>query len=497
MATSGTPASAVTVTPSDGGAGGAFSPSTVSLSGANPSATFTYTPASVGTATISTTNTGGLTNPAALSYAASVSAVTIPATGGAFRFSPGGWSCLGARACPSGFTAPSSLYVGSWFSVTWTAGASPTATLLLPTTSTTMKLGCYLNGAYTLTAAAGNITLTASKLLASATNTLKCWIASKTNNGASWNGGVNHVTVQALQVDGASSAGVAPAAKPWILHYGDSISVGLFSDAAVSSTGNYINAFPFQAGQALDAQGYDLANDAFTGSDFVVTGEGGIDPALYAITGASTFTNGTYSDSTSRWNKVDTGVSRLDANGRLSAYGGTGQEPAAIVFDLGGNAASLGTSPANQQASIYQAIRAMRAAAPSATIVFHLEWGLATFSAANPNTTYRTYAGYYAAAVAQYRADYPADTKVLFVDDGPAIGGVLYGNLGTYAYTDSQHLLVAGNAYVAPSWYKDVVGAIGGAAATVPAGFPRTLPPRLPLTKPCPATFSSWRPPAA
>ena len=53
--------SPVTVTPNDGGAGGTFTPSSVVLSNANPTATFTYTAAKGGTITIATTNNGGRT----------------------------------------------------------------------------------------------------------------------------------------------------------------------------------------------------------------------------------------------------------------------------------------------------------------------------------------------------------------------------------------------------------------------------------------------------
>jgi len=55
--------SPVTVTPNDGGEGGTFTPSSVVLSGANPTATFTYTAAQAGTITIATTDNGGLNNP--------------------------------------------------------------------------------------------------------------------------------------------------------------------------------------------------------------------------------------------------------------------------------------------------------------------------------------------------------------------------------------------------------------------------------------------------
>jgi hypothetical protein len=65
---SGALAGTVVVTPNDGGAGGTFTPASVGLTTAAPSATFTYTPASSGIKTISATNDRGLANPASLSY---------------------------------------------------------------------------------------------------------------------------------------------------------------------------------------------------------------------------------------------------------------------------------------------------------------------------------------------------------------------------------------------------------------------------------------------
>jgi hypothetical protein len=62
-------AGTVTITPSDGGAGGTFTPSTVALTTAAPSSTFTYTPISTGNKTISVTNGGTLTDPGSLVYA--------------------------------------------------------------------------------------------------------------------------------------------------------------------------------------------------------------------------------------------------------------------------------------------------------------------------------------------------------------------------------------------------------------------------------------------
>lgn len=66
------PTGDVTVTLSDGGAGGTFSSSTATLSGCTKTAqTVTYTPKAAGTVTISATNSGSLTNPASLSVTVS------------------------------------------------------------------------------------------------------------------------------------------------------------------------------------------------------------------------------------------------------------------------------------------------------------------------------------------------------------------------------------------------------------------------------------------
>jgi hypothetical protein len=74
----GTITGTVVVTPSDGGAGGTFSPTSVSLTSASPSGTFTYTPASTGAKTISVSNNGSLSNPTNITYTAAAAA-TVPA----------------------------------------------------------------------------------------------------------------------------------------------------------------------------------------------------------------------------------------------------------------------------------------------------------------------------------------------------------------------------------------------------------------------------------
>jgi len=66
----------VTVTPSDNGGGGSFSPTSVTLSSGSPTGSFTYTPSSVGGKSITLTNTGGLSDPTAVTLVASFAAAT-------------------------------------------------------------------------------------------------------------------------------------------------------------------------------------------------------------------------------------------------------------------------------------------------------------------------------------------------------------------------------------------------------------------------------------
>lgn len=69
------PTGDVTVTLSDGGAGGTFSSSTATFSGCTKTVqTVTYTPKAAGTVTISSTNSGSLTNPVSLSVTVSAAA---------------------------------------------------------------------------------------------------------------------------------------------------------------------------------------------------------------------------------------------------------------------------------------------------------------------------------------------------------------------------------------------------------------------------------------
>jgi len=69
-----TATSAITLTPSDGGAGGTFSPTSPTIAAGSASTTFTYTAGSMGAKTVSVSNGSGLTGPAS----ATLTAITQP-----------------------------------------------------------------------------------------------------------------------------------------------------------------------------------------------------------------------------------------------------------------------------------------------------------------------------------------------------------------------------------------------------------------------------------
>jgi lysophospholipase L1-like esterase len=75
----GTITGTVVLTPSDGGAGGTFAPTSVSISSGTPTATFTYTASSAGGKTISVANDGALSNPSSITYTAAATDTTAPA----------------------------------------------------------------------------------------------------------------------------------------------------------------------------------------------------------------------------------------------------------------------------------------------------------------------------------------------------------------------------------------------------------------------------------
>ncbi|MCH4091724.1 SGNH/GDSL hydrolase family protein [Acetobacter sp.] len=397
--------------------------------------------------------TVGATNSVGTTQAVEQTAIPVaPVTGGAiavdspaFLFSPGNWYGDTGRA---GSAWRRTWNVGAYFVLTWTASASPTATLHLGPSGTGAYVTLYLNGVGTTVAVTGDITL--SGITPSSENVLFA-ILSNTPQSSRWNQGGNNLVVSGVTVDSNSSAGVSVAGtKGWIKIIGDSITEGI---KANNNKDNIVYGYTFQVLQGLRAKGYEVCVSACGYSGYLVSGDSSADvPPYYYVSGSSSGSGGTYDDSKSRWNKIDANVSALDSNNHLSAYGAVGTEPAAIVVNYLTNEALSKFSTSDSQAAMRQAMTAHRQAAPDAWLFQIVPFGF--------HYTPKYAASWLAVfnnAMNDYRAAYPGDTRVATVDIGSDLSNTLQKNMGWYIYTDDVHPLAPGHALVAPVVQASIV----------------------------------------
>lgn len=120
--------SAVTFTPSDAGAGGVFSPTTISIAVGATTGSFSYTPAAAGAVSLSTTNSGGVINPPALSLTtyAPLSLSGVAATAGSASVT------IAATAAMTGGDGIASGYEYRLYRATAATGLPPTSTTATP-----------------------------------------------------------------------------------------------------------------------------------------------------------------------------------------------------------------------------------------------------------------------------------------------------------------------------------------------------------------------------
>ncbi|MFM0663325.1 SGNH/GDSL hydrolase family protein [Paraburkholderia sediminicola] len=449
VAPNGSISSAVTVTPSDGGAGGTFIPASVVFAvGNNDSVTFAYTPAVSGNITISSSNSGSLADPSPLTLSATA-ATQVPVNSTAFKFSPGNWKGDTGRG---GSVYRQTWNNGAYFVFTWLASASPLAILQLPNTSTGCTLSYFLNGVPTFNVAAtGSITL--SGVAPSSMNTLVVF-ARNSPQLSRWNNGTNTFQVRGVIIDSASSLGSPPTGNPWALIVGDSITEGILANNGVDDN---LSDYSYLTGQALQAVGYDYCVSACGYSGWLQPGDSAGDvPGYYVVSGSSGGSGGTYNGSSSRWNKIDQGISLLDTNGQISAYGALNTPPGLILINYMTNEALKSANLSDAQASVTQALAALRASAPLAVIVVLMPFGL-QYSATYP----QTYVTALRQGVGAYQASHPFDTRISLVDFGVGLATTL--NNAQFATGNFVHPSVAGHALVAPRVTRAVMDALNAA----------------------------------
>jgi len=421
-----------TITPSDNGGGGTFTPSSIVLAALQTlPGSFTYTPGSAGVKTISYTNSGTLSNPANTSFTASVYNI-VPITKG--RFSPGNWKDNAGRG---GALWRKTWNIGAWFTYKWTASASPTCSILVePNTSSTNVFAIYLNGVLTdAVPAIGNMSVNG--VIPNSVNTLKVYVSNSINNYR-WNDGVNTVRINGLLLDLGSIEIDVSTPMPWGLISGDSITQGVLANSGV---GSFIHTYTFGLSNMLEQLGYDLCVNACSSVGWTVVGNAlGDVPAYCKSDGTG------YRDDLSRWNKIDQGVSLLDANGKISAYGQLGQEPSFIIINLLTNDCGFAANVTHTQASILQGLTLLRNAAKNAAIVLIIPPGLYDTSIAN-NTNSAVYIAAIKAAYNAYVAANPYDGLIDLVDFGVDFAKTLsrgiYTNDGVHPSTTGHSIMSA------------------------------------------------------
>jgi hypothetical protein len=202
-----------TITPSDAGGGGAFSPATVTLTTGLPSTAFTYTPGSAGTKIISVTNNGGLLNPASITFTATTLATGYSMTGPSSGTVGVASTNFTVTLTPAGYTVPGPVTVTPHEAGTGTAGTFTPTTVNLTTgsPSATFTFTPGSTGAKTISATnsggltdPANLTYTSNAALPHLLNTLISYWKLDEATGATRNDsqGTNNLTFGAGGVAG-------------------------------------------------------------------------------------------------------------------------------------------------------------------------------------------------------------------------------------------------------------------------------------------------------
>lgn len=358
----------------------------------------------------------GLVSPAARAD------LTLPVTSPAARFSPATWA---GRGTPARRTWNN----GAWCVWHWTTAARrPTALLHITNPTPGSAVSYFLDGALTDNVpvpASGGIPIAGLNTPGPHTLTVYTRNSRQTDR---WRG-LNSYTVTGLTLDDGATPLAAPPLRPWVLIVGDSITEGIQADDGADSS---LRDYTFLVGSGLNAAGLDYAVSACGYSGWLRPGDASGDvPAYFPPLGPA------------RWDKIDARASLLDPRGHLSAYGQTGQEPAAVLLDYGVNECLSGSDKAAMKASVLGALTALRRAAPAALIVVLVPPGLAD-ARVYPNGP--AYIAALKAAVAAYRTAHPADRRTALVDLGPDVAHAL----ASPAYGGGVHPHAAGHVYLAP-----------------------------------------------
>ena len=340
-----------------------------------------------------------------LAHGADAARMTIPVDSPAFVFSPGNWVGDEGRG---GKLYRQTWNPGAYVRVTWESTETDVVPTLLLDTSTydgkvaVPQLACNLDGTWTGSVPCGK-EIPISGAQPTGKHVLTVYLKTsvqKSRWGTEGKSGTNVVRVTGLSVAAGSKPGVDAPQRRWALIVGDSITEG----CGVTDLEGYSHLL----GQAFQSQGYEYAVSACGWSGWINRGDDppGDVPGYYVVKNSVDGAGGEYLDAMSRWNRIDVNHSLLDAQGHLSAYGQTGQEPSVITINYGTNDALWHSNPSDVQASIAQCLAALRKAAPEAHIFLIIPFG--QYMADDIHRTARA-----------YQAAHPDEKRLSIIDLGP------------------------------------------------------------------------------
>lgn len=243
------------VTPSDGGAGGTFTPSTVTIGIGSTTGTFTYTASSTGAKTITATNDQSLTNVGSLTYTAyslavspgsqsaansTAASITATLTGGSGSLSAS--TTVGTLST----TTPTS---GTPFTLTTPSSGSGTVTVTVTGPGGTSQTATISYGAASaLTLTAGSATGTAGVASANFTIATNGTLASDTNVTVSVSPTATITSTPVVLTAGSSPTGTFTITPPSAGSYTVSVSAGgLSSPSSVTYTAYALSVSPSSA----------------------------------------------------------------------------------------------------------------------------------------------------------------------------------------------------------------------------------------------------------
>lgn len=358
---------------------------------------------------------------------------TIAVNSPAFVFSPGNWTGDAGRA---GKNFRQTWNPGAYCRVAWETGnQKPVAKILLDTSTyppnfRPPQIAYNIDGVWKSKISCTNEILV-EDLHGAGKHELSIYLhhSQQTERwGSEGKSGLNVLRLTGLQVNADSKPISTVPESKWALIIGDSITEGVGATE--------LAAYSHLVGQALQTQGYEYCINACGWSGWINKGDNppGDVPGYYFITNSSNSVGGQYDETLSRWNKIDGNHhSLLDAQGHISAYGQTSQEPSLILINYGTNDSLHKSNPSDTFASIIQSLAALRKSAPDAHIILIIPFG-------------QYYAKELKQALAIHKQNHPADTKVSFIDLGPSVAKTLAaknGLMGGLHPNDRGHALFA------------------------------------------------------